>query len=184
MTVWRILQKAGIKKMKPTRKPRLTKEMRAEKLKWCLNYKDQTLKDQIKVIQTNETAVVVGYRRRGYRVWRTLVERHLRSCTRERQKGFTEFMFQASYCYDFKGPCHIWKPETTAERKLANKDLKKMNKAIKPICKAKWELNNPISRLRINWKNPSRIPQQRWTKANSKLTRGNGKGINQYRYQK
>ena len=63
-------------------------------------------------------------------------------------------------------------------------DLKKMNKALKPICKAKQELNNPISRLQIDRKNPGQVPQWRWTKANGKLTRGNGKGINQYRYQK
>ena len=138
----------------------------------------------MKVIWTNETAIIVSYRRRGYRVQRTLVKRHLRSYTRKRWKGFTEFMFQASYCYDFKGPYYIQKPETTVERKLANKDLKKINKAIKPICKAKQELNNPMSRLRINRKNPGRIPQQRQTKANGKLTRGNRKGINQYQYQK
>jgi len=108
----------------------------------------------MKVIWTDETAVVVGYRRGGYRVWRTLVERYLRSCTRERWKGFTEFMFWASYCYDFKGPCYIWRPEIAAERKLADKDLKEMNEAMEPICKAEWELNNPMSRLRIDRKNP------------------------------
>ena len=89
------------------------------------------------MIWTDETAVVVGHRRGGYQVWRTSVERYLRSCTRERWKGFTEFMFWASYCYDFKGPCHIWRPETAAERKLVNKDLKEINEAMEPICKAK-----------------------------------------------
>jgi len=110
------------------------------------------------VIWTDETAVVVGYRRRGYRVWRTLVERYLRSYTRKRWKGFTEFIFWAFYYYDFKGFCHIWRLETVAERKLADKDLKEMNEAMEPICKAEWELNNPIFRLRINRKNPGRIP--------------------------
>ena len=86
------------------------------------------------------------------------MERYLRSCTRERWKGFTEFIFWASYYYDFKGPCHIWRPETAVEKKLANKDLKEINKAMEPICKAEWELNNPMSRLRINRKNPGRIP--------------------------
>ena len=87
-------------------------------------------------------------------------------------------MFQASFYYDFKGPCHIQKQETTVDRKLADKDLKKINEALKLICKAEWELNNLMSRLQIDRKNPSRVLQQQWTKANSKLTRGNGKGIN------
>ena len=96
-----------MKKTKPTRKPGLTKEIRAERLRWYLNYKNWTLEDWIKVIWIDETAVVVGYRRKGYRVWRTLVERYLRSCTCKRWKGFTEFIFWASYYYNFKGPCHI-----------------------------------------------------------------------------
>jgi len=68
MTVWRILRKAGMKKIKPTYKPGLTKEMRVERLRWYLDYKDWTLEDWIKVIWIDETAVVVSYRRRGYRV--------------------------------------------------------------------------------------------------------------------
>ena len=36
------------------------------RLKQCLNYKDQTFEDQAKVIQTDKTAVIVSYCRRGY----------------------------------------------------------------------------------------------------------------------
>jgi transposase len=35
-TVWTILKKAGLRKTKPTRKPGLTKKMRAKRLAWCL----------------------------------------------------------------------------------------------------------------------------------------------------
>ena len=45
MTVWRILKKMGFRKTKPTRKPGLTKQMKEERLKWCLEYKDWTLED-------------------------------------------------------------------------------------------------------------------------------------------
>jgi transposase len=44
-TVWRILRSYGFHKTKPTRKPGLTKKMRAERLKWCLDHKDWTLED-------------------------------------------------------------------------------------------------------------------------------------------
>jgi len=40
LTVWRVLRKAGFKKTKPTRKPGLTKDIRQERLVWCLEHKD------------------------------------------------------------------------------------------------------------------------------------------------
>ena len=66
MTVWRILRKAGMKKTKPTYKFGLIKEMQVERLRWCLDYKDWTLKDWMKVIWTDEIAIVIGYCRGGY----------------------------------------------------------------------------------------------------------------------
>jgi transposase len=44
-TIWRILKTAGYRKTKLTRKPRLTKRMREQRLKWCLDHEDWTLKD-------------------------------------------------------------------------------------------------------------------------------------------
>jgi len=43
--IWRILKKNGYRKTKPTRKPGLTKVMRAERLQWCLAHQDWTLED-------------------------------------------------------------------------------------------------------------------------------------------
>jgi transposase len=39
-TVWRILRKHGFRKTKPTRRPGLTKKMKEERYKWCLEHKD------------------------------------------------------------------------------------------------------------------------------------------------
>jgi len=44
-TVFQILKRVGFKKTKPTRKPGLTKKIRAKRLQWCLDYKDWTLED-------------------------------------------------------------------------------------------------------------------------------------------
>jgi hypothetical protein len=57
-----------------------------------------------------------------------------------------------------------------------------MNEHLEPILQAEWELTNPLSRLRIDRRNPGRRPVWKWTKANGKLTRGKGKGIDWYRY--
>ncbi|OOQ82630.1 hypothetical protein PEBR_40468 [Penicillium brasilianum] len=54
-----------------------------------------TLEDFKNVIWTNETSVILLYRREGYRIWRTKDEAFLRSYIRERWKGSSEFMFKA-----------------------------------------------------------------------------------------
>jgi hypothetical protein len=46
-------------------------------------------------------------------------------------------MFWGCFSYDKKGPCHIWKPETTQERRDAEEDLEKINEAIEPTMKAR-----------------------------------------------
>jgi hypothetical protein len=83
-TIRRILKKAGFRKTKPTRKPGLTKKMMETRLQLCLRHKDWTLEDWKVVIWSDDTAVVLLHRRRGYRVWRTAEEQFVRSCIRER----------------------------------------------------------------------------------------------------
>jgi hypothetical protein len=92
-TIWRILKTAGFQKTKPTRKPGLTKKMRAERLKWCLDHQHWTLEDWKNVIWSDETSIVLNHRRGGYRIWRKADEALLKSCIRERWKGYSEFMF-------------------------------------------------------------------------------------------
>ncbi|RYC54361.1 hypothetical protein CHU98_g11851 [Xylaria longipes] len=182
MTVWRILRTAGLKKTKPTRKPGLTKGMKSEQLAWCEAHKDWTLDDWKRVVWSDETSVVLGHRRGGYKVWRTPEERYLKSTTRERWKGYSEFMFWGCFSYDRKGPCHVWKPETAAARKTADKELEDMNEELEPIMKAEWELNTPMQKLGLRNK-PGPKPEWKWNAKNGKLVRGKGNGIDWWRYQ-
>jgi transposase len=92
-TIYRVLKNAGFRKTKPTRKPGLTKKMRAKHLAWCLAHESWTLEDWKNVIFSDETSVILLHRRGGYRIWRTKDERFLRSCIRERWKGASAFMF-------------------------------------------------------------------------------------------
>ncbi|OQE11157.1 hypothetical protein PENFLA_c080G06566 [Penicillium flavigenum] len=84
ITIYRVLKNAGFRKTKSTRKPRLTKKMRAERLAWCLTHESWTLEDWKNVIFSDETSVILLHRRGGYRIWRTKDERFLRSYIRER----------------------------------------------------------------------------------------------------
>jgi hypothetical protein len=40
-------------------------------------------------------------------------------------------MFWGSFSYYEKGPCHIWEPETVAEKKALKKDLEERNAEVK-----------------------------------------------------
>jgi len=119
ITVWRILRAAGFKKTKPTRKPGLTEEMKKARLDFALRHEHWTLEDWKNVIFSDETSVVLNHRRGGYRVWRKSDERLVKSCIRERWKGYSEFMFWGCFSYNKKGPCHVWRPETAKQKKDA-----------------------------------------------------------------
>jgi len=147
MTVWRVLRKAGMKKTKPTRKPGLTKKMKEERLAFCRHHQHWTLEDWKNVIWSDETSIILLYRAGGYRIWRSSKEALLKSCIRERWKGYSEFMFWGCFSYDKKGPYHIWQPETATERKKAELSLTKLNEELEPIMQEQWELNIGIERL-------------------------------------
>jgi transposase len=181
-TIWRCLKNQGFKKTKPTRKPGLTKKMKDERLKWCLDHQDWTLDDWKNVIWTDETAVVLNHRRGGYRVWRTSEEPFVKSCIRERWKGYSEFMFWGSFSYAKKGPCHCYMPETKKEKDQAEKKILEMNTILEPILRTEWELETGMERIGLQTRSGAK-PQWRWDNKHGKLVRQGGKGIDWWRYQ-
>jgi transposase len=176
-TVYNILKSLGYGSFKPTYKPGLTKEAKATRLKWCLEYQHWTLEDWKNVIWSDETSVTMGGQRGKIRVWRLNSEAYNYHCIKRRWKGFKEFMFWGCFSYDKKGPCHIWEEETTKEKKEADIWLKEQNKILEPICKAEWELNTQMRRLRITRKMPGVQPTWKWTKKTGKLVRDSKGGI-------
>lgn len=181
-TVWRVLKSAGFKKTKPTRKPGLTQKMREERLRWCKDHEDWTLEDWKNVIWSDETSVVLLHRRGGYRLWRRSDEAVVRSCIRERWKGYSEFMFWGCFSFERKGPCHCWRPETKKEREYSIQKIDEMNKLLEPIMREEWELLNGMRRIGLRTK-PGKAPEWRWSEKNGKLVRGKGGGIDWWRYQ-
>ena len=161
-----------MKKVKPTRKPGLTPAMKAKRLAFCLEHKDWTLDDWKKVVWTDETSVVFGQRRGGERVWRTTQEVAEKTCIRNRWKGYSEFMFWGAFTYDYKGPCHVWKTETAAEKRSALIDLQKRNDEMEAAAKEEWELTTALQRVKLRpGRTPGRPPQWKWDKAHGAMTR-------------
>lgn len=92
-TVWRVLKAAGYNKTKPARKLGLTKNMRQERLNWCLVHKDWTLEDWKNFIWSDKISVVLNHHYGSHQVWKKSGEACARSVIREKWKGYTKFMF-------------------------------------------------------------------------------------------
>lgn len=182
MTIHRILRASGFKKVNPTRKPGLTPKMKEARLAFYLQYKDWTLEDWKNVIWSDETSVVFGQRRGGERVWRQAGEIAEPTVIRNRWKGYSEFMFWACFSYDKKGPCHVWKPETVAEKKAATIEIARLNEEAEPAMKMEWELATGIKRLNLRQKTPGKQPVWKFDKSHGAMARDGKGGVDWYRY--
>lgn len=92
-------------------------------------------------------------------------------------------MFWGCFSYNKKGPCHVWKKETAAEKKAATQYMDKLNMELEPQKKLEWELETGIRRMGLRNK-PGKKPQWRFDKSIGKIVRNVGKGgIDWYRYQ-
>ncbi|KAL6157488.1 hypothetical protein ACJBU6_05039 [Exserohilum turcicum] len=92
-------------------------------------------------------------------------------------------MFWGCFTYDYKGPCHVWRPETAQEKRDAALQIEELNKALEPLMREAWELTTGIKRLGLRNK-PGRVPQWRWVKETGKLARESSRGgIDWWRYQ-
>ncbi len=141
-------------------KPNLTLAMKAARLAFEVEYKDWTIEDWKKLIQTDKTSVVLEQRKGSHRIWGTPLEgeKPVTSTIRERYHNATEFMFWASFSWDQKRPCHCWEKETAAEKKEAATKIAAINTAIEPKAQAEWELSIAANRLRLDNNVPGQKP--------------------------
>lgn len=153
--------------------------MKAKRLAWALEHRDVDFKN---VIFSDESSVVLSHRRGSYKIWRKATERVIKSCIRPRWKGYSEFMFWGCFSYDQKGPCHIWQPETKAEKAAATAEINSLNAELEPKCREEWELYNGVRRCKLSTRSRGRKPTWRWSQKTGMLARRNGNGIDWWRY--
>lgn len=92
-------------------------------------------------------------------------------------------MFWGVFLQWEKGPCHIWKDETTKEKREAKADLETRNSLIEKAYKTAWELETSMARLGLRNK-PGKKPVWKYTDKTRAAVRKKGRGgIDQYRYQ-
>ena len=92
-------------------------------------------------------------------------------------------MFWGCFTYDSKGPCHIWREESAADRIEADKKIKALNDGFEVMKRQEWEATNAIIRLGLR-NRPGRRAQWRFTEKTGKLVRRGKGGIDWYRYNK
>jgi transposase len=156
--------------------------MREARLNFCLAHQHWDLEDWKNVIWTDETSVVLGTRRgMRTRVWRKSYKAFEGSNSKVRYKKYSEFMFWGCFSYDKKGPMHIWKKETAAEKKEAKAFIDKLNAALEPLAKAKWEREQ--ARKRALRRRGGRRAVWKFDKRHGAIDRGGRGGIDWYRYQ-
>lgn len=83
-----------------------------------------------------------------------------------------------------KGPCHVWRHETAAERQQSEKDLSEQNARLEPIAKARWEAAQSLMGVsRGGKKARGRVAKWKFTKQYGLKKRIGKGGIDWYRYQ-
>jgi len=75
-------------------------------------------------------------------MWRRPDKAQIKIVTRIKWKGFIKFIFWGCFSWYRKGPFHIWKPETEAEKKEAAEAINTWNRETEPVFKAIWEEEN------------------------------------------
>jgi hypothetical protein len=154
--------------------------MKEARLNWCKAHVDLPDEFWHNIIWTDETSVILGHRRGGYRIWRRPWERVTKSAIRPRWKGYLEFMFWGSFSYFYKGPCYIYKLENAQMREKAVAKIEELNKELEPVLREEWELDG-IRRLGLRGI-PGKKLEWKWDIAYGKLSRSKNGGIDWYRY--
>jgi hypothetical protein len=96
-TVHRVLKNQGFKWVKTTKKPGLKAAMKEARLAFAQKYEHWTLEDWKNVIWSDETSIVLGQRRGVDKVWRRAWEAQVKTCKRNRWKGYSEFMWWSCF---------------------------------------------------------------------------------------
>lgn len=90
----------------------MTNSQKAQRYEIALSRKDWTLDDWRLFIFSDEASVIVLAKRGQQNISRLPDERYHKDCIERRYNNYLEAMFWGCFTYDFKGPCHIYYPET------------------------------------------------------------------------
>jgi hypothetical protein len=158
-TILRVLKRNEFRSCKSIMKFDLNAIMMKARLQFCLRHKNWTIDDWKNVIWSDETSVILSFRRSKRLQWRTFKKKHVKICIRRRWKEFSEFLFWDCYSYDKKRSFYIWKAETATEKRVAQREIDEINARLKFTVRENWELETSMRRMMLRktqwWKQSS-----------------------------
>lgn len=146
-----------------------------------MSRKDWGLEEWRKVIFSDEASIIVSAKR-GQQIISRVVgeeERYHPDCIERRYNNYSEAMFWACFTCDYKGPCHIYYPETPKQKaknegEIVRLKTKRSRQSAMPLSTHKSErkrrsgtrrdrnghLNGPRGRYIERITNIRRVPQE------------------------
>ena len=180
--IQRRLCKMSFKRVKPSFKSGLIKEMCRVCLNWCQKHKNWILKNWKSVIWTDEISVILSQWWENHWVWQTAEQQYDKTVVVLKWNEASEFMFWESFTYEEKGSCYCWFLKTAADKKKTEKDIKEINVLAESTLCIAWELKTDMHRLRLQIKS-EKVLKWCFIKVTEKLIKERRKeGINWYRY--
>lgn len=126
-----VMYEAGYSRKRPGWKPLLTPEQEEERYQWALAHNPDLYEvgdglgyDFRKVVFTDETPARIGEERGMQRVWCKDSERYDDDVKKDRNRKDCCLQFYGAFRYNYKGPCHVYFPESYKEKESADKHLR------------------------------------------------------------
>ena len=121
-TIEKKLRERGLRRCKSTKKLDINDIQRAQRYELALSRQHWGLAEWRMVIFSDEASIIVSAKRGQQKLSRFSDEKYHRDCIERQYNNYSEAMFWSCFTYDFKGPCHIYYPETL-EQTPRNKEL-------------------------------------------------------------
>jgi hypothetical protein len=129
-----VMYEAGFARRRPGWKPSLSPEQEKERYAWALahnpdryEYGDGLGYDFTLVVFSDETPARIGEERGLIRTWCCEGEQYNSHVKHDRNRKDCCLQFYACFRYDYKGPCHVYYPETEAEKAAAEVHIQQLN---------------------------------------------------------
>ena len=133
-TLENVMYEAGYARRRLGWKPSLTLDQEEERKVWAIehdpdseHYGDLQGYDFHQVVFTDETPARIGEERGMMRTWCREGERCDTNVKHDRNRRDCCLQFYGSFRYNYKGPCHIYYPETDAEKEVAEVHIQELN---------------------------------------------------------
>ena len=137
-TFQNVMYEAGYSRHRPSWRPPLTKDQEEERYQWAQDHDpdgeeeyDNKGFDWTTVAFTDETPARIGDERGMIRTWCKEGEQYDDDVKHDRTRNECCLQFYGCFRYNYKGPCHVYYPETEEEKAKAEAHLEELNRDTK-----------------------------------------------------